>query len=470
MLRCACQQLEATEHSVRADEEGIKCLVNATHSNPAQQDMFIELDGPITILKQAHETVLGSPTPTHAHAYVWYALRLLFVGVATTPAAMKQLVENGGERLCVEMFEVVVGLRPQNSGTSEDATREFEPPNAAQNVVTELSNILFSVTGRFSQFRAKKTSDPDLTPEEKAMFTRLMACVYVHLSTAYENQLAAAAQSTRPKGDTTASSVHTKRHAYAKGYAEPVSLACNSVHSAFSVLYNTPDGVESAILEVARQHGPEGDGDGEGGAVAEGVDKISISSDPNSEADGFGSDTNVTRNVKGKEPSEPDTQAIDMWVAYIYSTAKANQQHQLLPMLSVTRLYAHKVPVIRRHLRAKILPRRTREDCALRPEQEDTVRGSLVKLMTSIHMNVKDLVADMLYVLCKEDMNRLIRHTGYGNAAGLLARWVAVYSCCLICLSSWVLGSVSTCQRFLKHAHPILPCCGCRDVISTTAA
>ena len=30
------------------------------------------------------------------------------------------------------------------------------------------------------------------------------------------------------------------------------------------------------------------------------------------------------------------------------------------------------------------------------------------------------VAAEFLFVLCKEDSNRLIKYTGYGNAAGLL--------------------------------------------------
>ena len=36
-------------------------------------------------------------------------------------------------------------------------------------------------------------------------------------------------------------------------------------------------------------------------------------------------------------------------------------------------------------------------------------------------MYFQELVADFLFVLCKENVNRLIKYTGYGNAAGLLA-------------------------------------------------
>ena len=30
-------------------------------------------------------------------------------------------------------------------------------------------------------------------------------------------------------------------------------------------------------------------------------------------------------------------------------------------------------------------------------------------------------MADFVFVLCKENVNRLVKYTGYGNAAGLLA-------------------------------------------------
>lgn len=41
--------------------------------------------------------------------------------------------------------------------------------------------------------------------------------------------------------------------------------------------------------------------------------------------------------------------------------------------------------------------------------------------MTSPHTEVKEAVAEFLFVLCKESVARLIKYTGYGNAAGLLA-------------------------------------------------
>lgn len=41
--------------------------------------------------------------------------------------------------------------------------------------------------------------------------------------------------------------------------------------------------------------------------------------------------------------------------------------------------------------------------------------------MTSPVIEVKLLAAELLFILCKESVERLVRYTGYGNAAGLLA-------------------------------------------------
>ena len=41
--------------------------------------------------------------------------------------------------------------------------------------------------------------------------------------------------------------------------------------------------------------------------------------------------------------------------------------------------------------------------------------------LTLLFFFFQELVADFLFVLCKENVDRLIKYTGYGNAAGLLA-------------------------------------------------
>uniref|UniRef100_A0A8C4Z265 Synembryn n=1 Tax=Gadus morhua TaxID=8049 RepID=A0A8C4Z265_GADMO len=73
----------------------------------------------------------------------------------------------------------------------------------------------------------------------------------------------------------------------------------------------------------------------------------------------------------------------------------------------------------RHYLRHQILP--PLRDVALRPEQGPTLRGRLVRLMTHMDTEVKHCAAELLFVLCKENVNRFVKYTGYGNAAGLLA-------------------------------------------------
>jgi len=75
--------------------------------------------------------------------------------------------------------------------------------------------------------------------------------------------------------------------------------------------------------------------------------------------------------------------------------------------------------IIRKYLKSQILP--PLKDVLTRPEEGTTIRNKLVKLMTAANTNVEGAVANFLFVLCKESIQRLIKYTGYGNAAGLLA-------------------------------------------------
>lgn len=91
----------------------------------------------------------------------------------------------------------------------------------------------------------------------------------------------------------------------------------------------------------------------------------------------------------------------------------------LAPILICLSEMARANRVIRKYLRCQILP--PLNDVLSRPEEGSTLRNKLVKLMTNPNTDVKELVADLLFVLCKENVGRLIKYTGYGNAAGLLA-------------------------------------------------
>ncbi|XP_020285190.1 synembryn [Pseudomyrmex gracilis] len=75
--------------------------------------------------------------------------------------------------------------------------------------------------------------------------------------------------------------------------------------------------------------------------------------------------------------------------------------------------------IIRKYVRLQILP--PLKDVMTRPEVGTTLRSKLCKLLTSPLTELRDLVAELLFVLCKENVSRMVKYTGYGNAAGMFA-------------------------------------------------
>lgn len=56
-----------------------------------------------------------------------------------------------------------------------------------------------------------------------------------------------------------------------------------------------------------------------------------------------------------------------------------------------------------------------------RPEECNTLRGRIVRLMTSVDVHLKDIAAEFIYALCGKDVEKLITYTGFGNSAAYLA-------------------------------------------------
>uniref|UniRef100_A0A8C7MQY6 Synembryn n=1 Tax=Oncorhynchus kisutch TaxID=8019 RepID=A0A8C7MQY6_ONCKI len=94
-------------------------------------------------------------------------------------------------------------------------------------------------------------------------------------------------------------------------------------------------------------------------------------------------------------------------------------KEKLTPVLNLLTESCRAHRETRHYLRQQILP--PLRDVALRPEQGATVRGRLVRLMTHMDTDIKHCAAELLFVLCKENVSRFVKYTGYGNAAGLLA-------------------------------------------------
>jgi hypothetical protein len=92
----------------------------------------------------------------------------------------------------------------------------------------------------------------------------------------------------------------------------------------------------------------------------------------------------------------------------------------LQPVLLLLTVISKSNCVIRKFCRLKVLPPLGEEVFKL-PTEGNCLRNQLVCLMTDMNLHIKRLTEQFLYVLCKENVGRLIKYTGFGNAAGLIA-------------------------------------------------
>ncbi|KAJ0179253.1 hypothetical protein K1T71_004965 [Dendrolimus kikuchii] len=99
---------------------------------------------------------------------------------------------------------------------------------------------------------------------------------------------------------------------------------------------------------------------------------------------------------------------------------RTNQYEFLAPILTVMNKSARGCRAHRKYLRQVVLP--PLRDVSSPPEQGFKLRNQLCKLLTSPITFVRDLVADFLFILCKEKVGRMVKYTGFGNAAGHLAQ------------------------------------------------
>lgn len=125
-------------------------------------------------------------------------------------------------------------------------------------------------------------------------------------------------------------------------------------------------------------------------------------------------------NVKYFEGYNMDV--IDILVEFLrdkFHAEKLAQYEILSPILTALVKCVRCNAVMRRYIRTIILPPLL--DVSKRPEEGDELRNNLVKLLTNPTTQLADLSAELLFVICKENVGRMIKYTGYGNAAGLFA-------------------------------------------------
>eukprot|EP00096_Caligus_rogercresseyi_P015988 TRINITY_DN8494_c0_g1_i1.p1 TRINITY_DN8494_c0_g1~~TRINITY_DN8494_c0_g1_i1.p1 ORF type:complete len:496 (+),score=125.85 TRINITY_DN8494_c0_g1_i1:119-1606(+) len=90
------------------------------------------------------------------------------------------------------------------------------------------------------------------------------------------------------------------------------------------------------------------------------------------------------------------------------------------PVLMFLCQFSREKRSVRRYLRSLILP--PLKEVRSRPEVGDSPRNKLCKLLTSPCSSIETLSSEFLFILCKEQVERMVKYTGFGNAAGLLAR------------------------------------------------
>ncbi|XP_001355672.2 synembryn [Drosophila pseudoobscura] len=139
--------------------------------------------------------------------------------------------------------------------------------------------------------------------------------------------------------------------------------------------------------------------------------------------------------------------------------AEASSHELLSPVLTVLVKCSRSDCVMRHYLRQEILP--PLRDVSQRPEIGQELRNHLCRFLTLPAMILRDLAAELLFVLCKEDVGRMIKYTGYGNAAGLFAKR-GILDCRRVEGADYSSDSEdSDTEEYKKHQQGINPVLGC---------
>jgi hypothetical protein len=106
-------------------------------------------------------------------------------------------------------------------------------------------------------------------------------------------------------------------------------------------------------------------------------------------------------------------------VLHIQLCNKATSGHTVSTIFLALRSISKKNRTIRKFLRQEILP--PLGTITKRPDEGDFLKNKIIRLMSAANpYGAEEMTAEFLFVLCKENANRLVKHTGYGRAAGLL--------------------------------------------------
>lgn len=91
----------------------------------------------------------------------------------------------------------------------------------------------------------------------------------------------------------------------------------------------------------------------------------------------------------------------------------------VLPVLNVCSIASRYNKMIREEYYQRIFASTT--DFHKRPEEYDSLRGRLVKLMTHVDIVTKEVTSEFLFNVCDKNVEKLIAYTGFGNSVAFLA-------------------------------------------------
>lgn len=109
-----------------------------------------------------------------------------------------------------------------------------------------------------------------------------------------------------------------------------------------------------------------------------------------------------------QEEVEYNWEAIDViinFLDYKLSSNEGKSFETLSPVLKVLTEGSQFHKVLRKHVRNRVLP--PLRNVKSKPEEGDTLRNKLCRLLTSTNTKLRDAVAEFLFVLCKENGNYL---------------------------------------------------------------
>ncbi|MFH4979013.1 hypothetical protein AB6A40_005722 [Gnathostoma spinigerum] len=99
-----------------------------------------------------------------------------------------------------------------------------------------------------------------------------------------------------------------------------------------------------------------------------------------------------------------------------------NEFEMLGTYFTVLIVLCSKLKEVRRYTRSKVIPPLRATDVERRPEEGNELRNKVIRVMAS-SASCRELAGEFLFVLSKRSVNRFMKYTGFGNAAGLLANY-----------------------------------------------